>query len=101
MVFFFKQKTAYEMLRSLVGSEMCIRDSFAVAHPAYSDLRFPSDRFVCPDSDPADLCSDPGSAGPCSDPDSVGPVAVAAALPVPSDGPVHRPGCILPACFRD
>ena len=24
---FFKQKTAYEMLRSLVGSEMCIRDS--------------------------------------------------------------------------
>ena len=22
----FKQKTAYEMLRSLVGSEMCIRD---------------------------------------------------------------------------
>src|SRR5678815_5903274 len=25
-VFFFKQKTAYEMLRSLVGSEMCIRD---------------------------------------------------------------------------
>ncbi len=25
-VFFFKQKTAYELLRSLVGSEMCIRD---------------------------------------------------------------------------
>src|SRR5678815_442554 len=25
--FFFKQKTAYEMIRSLVGSEMCIRDS--------------------------------------------------------------------------
>ncbi len=24
--FFFKRKTAYEMLRSLVGSEMCIRD---------------------------------------------------------------------------
>ena len=24
---FKKQKTAYEMLRSLVGSEMCIRDS--------------------------------------------------------------------------
>ena len=24
--FFFKQKTAYEVLRSLVGSEMCIRD---------------------------------------------------------------------------
>ena len=30
-VFFFKQKTAYEMLRSLVGSEMCIRDSLADA----------------------------------------------------------------------
>eukprot|EP00658_Telonema_sp_P-2_P070133 TRINITY_DN5973_c0_g1_i1.p1 TRINITY_DN5973_c0_g1~~TRINITY_DN5973_c0_g1_i1.p1 ORF type:complete len:111 (+),score=21.34 TRINITY_DN5973_c0_g1_i1:76-408(+) len=28
--FFFKQKTAYEMLRSLVGSEMCIRDRFYV-----------------------------------------------------------------------
>src|SRR5665254_19660 len=26
MIFFFKQKTAYEMLRRLVGSEMCIRD---------------------------------------------------------------------------
>ncbi|GAB5774181.1 hypothetical protein JMUB7517_27840 [Staphylococcus aureus] len=25
---FFKQKTAYEMQRSLVGSEMCIRDRF-------------------------------------------------------------------------
>ena len=30
--FFFRQKTAYEMLRSLVGSEMCIRDS--VPHAA-------------------------------------------------------------------
>ena len=29
MFFFFKQKTAYEMLRSLVGSEMCIRDRSA------------------------------------------------------------------------
>ena len=27
-IFFFKQKTAYELLRSLVGSEMCIRDSY-------------------------------------------------------------------------
>ena len=26
--FFFKQKTAYEMQRSLVGSEMCIRDRY-------------------------------------------------------------------------
>eukprot|EP00658_Telonema_sp_P-2_P035800 TRINITY_DN25982_c0_g1_i1.p1 TRINITY_DN25982_c0_g1~~TRINITY_DN25982_c0_g1_i1.p1 ORF type:complete len:328 (-),score=71.60 TRINITY_DN25982_c0_g1_i1:259-1242(-) len=29
--FFFKQKTAYEMLRSLVGSEMCIRDRYIPA----------------------------------------------------------------------
>eukprot|EP00825_Cyclidium_porcatum_P011785 TRINITY_DN16084_c0_g1_i2.p1 TRINITY_DN16084_c0_g1~~TRINITY_DN16084_c0_g1_i2.p1 ORF type:complete len:136 (-),score=33.66 TRINITY_DN16084_c0_g1_i2:40-447(-) len=26
--FFFKQKTAYEIMPSLVGSEMCIRDSY-------------------------------------------------------------------------
>eukprot|EP00658_Telonema_sp_P-2_P043796 TRINITY_DN31693_c0_g1_i1.p1 TRINITY_DN31693_c0_g1~~TRINITY_DN31693_c0_g1_i1.p1 ORF type:complete len:116 (-),score=33.09 TRINITY_DN31693_c0_g1_i1:3-350(-) len=31
--FFFKQKTAYEMLRSLVGSEMCIRDRAGGAVP--------------------------------------------------------------------
>eukprot|EP00658_Telonema_sp_P-2_P046741 TRINITY_DN35021_c0_g1_i1.p1 TRINITY_DN35021_c0_g1~~TRINITY_DN35021_c0_g1_i1.p1 ORF type:complete len:117 (+),score=36.95 TRINITY_DN35021_c0_g1_i1:64-414(+) len=38
MFFFFKQKTAYEMLRSLVGSEMCIRDRFtnALANEEYS-----------------------------------------------------------------
>ena len=29
VIFFIKQKTAYEVLRSLVGAEMCIRDSFA------------------------------------------------------------------------
>eukprot|EP00658_Telonema_sp_P-2_P069039 TRINITY_DN58096_c0_g1_i3.p1 TRINITY_DN58096_c0_g1~~TRINITY_DN58096_c0_g1_i3.p1 ORF type:complete len:196 (+),score=41.16 TRINITY_DN58096_c0_g1_i3:57-644(+) len=34
--FFFKQKTAYEMLRSLVGSEMCIRDSLSIKPPALS-----------------------------------------------------------------
>ena len=28
LLFFFKQKTAYEIRLSLVGSEMCIRDSF-------------------------------------------------------------------------
>src|SRR5674536_395156 len=32
-LFFFKQKTAYEMLRSLVGSEMCIRDRLGGAGP--------------------------------------------------------------------
>eukprot|EP00658_Telonema_sp_P-2_P018912 TRINITY_DN17403_c0_g2_i1.p2 TRINITY_DN17403_c0_g2~~TRINITY_DN17403_c0_g2_i1.p2 ORF type:complete len:106 (-),score=56.98 TRINITY_DN17403_c0_g2_i1:133-450(-) len=42
--FFFKQKTAYEMLRSLVGSEMCIRDSGKIADPstqsAFAGIRF-------------------------------------------------------------
>ena len=28
--FFFKQKTAYEISACLVGSEMCIRDSFSI-----------------------------------------------------------------------
>ncbi|MHA6496971.1 hypothetical protein ACX3VG_08620 [Escherichia coli] len=28
----FKQKTSYEMTSSLVGSEMCIRDSFTPVH---------------------------------------------------------------------
>src|SRR5450756_3102595 len=28
--FFFKQKTAYEIMPSLVGSEMCIRDSMVM-----------------------------------------------------------------------
>ena len=32
---FFKQKTAYEILRCLVGSEMCIRDSCMVEHQTY------------------------------------------------------------------
>eukprot|EP00658_Telonema_sp_P-2_P057073 TRINITY_DN45540_c0_g1_i1.p1 TRINITY_DN45540_c0_g1~~TRINITY_DN45540_c0_g1_i1.p1 ORF type:complete len:264 (+),score=50.18 TRINITY_DN45540_c0_g1_i1:58-849(+) len=36
--FFFKQKTAYEMLRSLVGSEMCIRDSMYVMMPLETRL---------------------------------------------------------------
>ena len=35
LFFFFKQKTAYEMLRSLVGSEMCIRDSFNTAYHSF------------------------------------------------------------------
>ena len=29
MKFFFKQKTAYEIMPSLVGSEMCIRDRYS------------------------------------------------------------------------
>ena len=35
LFFFFKQKTAYEMLRSLVGSEMCIRDSVYGVNTGY------------------------------------------------------------------
>ncbi|CZR99706.1 hypothetical protein CDFC105_64555 [Clostridioides difficile] len=31
-IFFFKQKTAYEIMPSLVGSEMCIRDSNNYIH---------------------------------------------------------------------
>src|SRR5665648_322477 len=31
--FFFKQKTAYEIMPSLVGSEMCIRDRVTITHP--------------------------------------------------------------------
>ena len=42
--FFFKQKTAYEMLRSLVGSEMCIRDR---VHP-YPDAYFIMEELVTP-----------------------------------------------------
>ena len=37
--FFFKQKTAYEIMPSLVGSEMCIRDRCRDALPhAYRDF---------------------------------------------------------------
>eukprot|EP00658_Telonema_sp_P-2_P021138 TRINITY_DN18397_c0_g1_i2.p1 TRINITY_DN18397_c0_g1~~TRINITY_DN18397_c0_g1_i2.p1 ORF type:complete len:233 (+),score=76.31 TRINITY_DN18397_c0_g1_i2:47-745(+) len=36
--FFFKQKTAYEMLRSLVGSEMCIRDSLSAKNTVFACL---------------------------------------------------------------
>ena len=39
-VFFFKQKTAYEVLRSLVGSEMCIRDRLYVgSYPRVAFVR--------------------------------------------------------------
>ena len=31
--FFFKQKTAYEIMPSLVGSEMCIRDRCIIVPP--------------------------------------------------------------------
>ena len=40
VIFFVKQKTADEMLRSLVGSEMCIRDRLIILKPKgfHSDL---------------------------------------------------------------
>ena len=40
LFFFFKQKTAYEVLRSLVGSEMCIRDRYAVLQRLAEDDGF-------------------------------------------------------------
>ena len=39
-IFFFKQKTAYEIMPSLVGSEMCIRDSPEAALAGILDCRF-------------------------------------------------------------
>ena len=41
--FFFKQKTAYELLRSLVGSEMCIRDR---VYTRESDQLFKSEALI-------------------------------------------------------
>ena len=38
--FFFKQKTAYEIMPSLVGSEMCIRDSPLTVTPSRSVTNF-------------------------------------------------------------
>ena len=45
LFFFFKQKTAYDMLRSLVGAEMCIRDRgyserLSPAHLSWIDVCF-------------------------------------------------------------
>eukprot|EP00658_Telonema_sp_P-2_P053127 TRINITY_DN41555_c0_g1_i1.p1 TRINITY_DN41555_c0_g1~~TRINITY_DN41555_c0_g1_i1.p1 ORF type:complete len:114 (-),score=29.76 TRINITY_DN41555_c0_g1_i1:126-467(-) len=45
--FFFKQKTAYEMLRSLVGSEMCIRDRDHIKTNSRTDVNF-SDSLMKP-----------------------------------------------------
>ena len=41
LTFFFKQKTAYEIRLSLVGSEMCIRDRFSsmIPHPVGKHVR--------------------------------------------------------------
>ena len=55
-VFFFKQKTAYEMLRSLVGSEMCIRDSmrtWGLKFGAIDMVITPNDHYVFLEVNPA------------------------------------------------
>ena len=41
---FFKQKTAYEIRLSLVGSEMCIRDS-TICFSAYEMLKYTTEYF--------------------------------------------------------
>ena len=43
-MFLFKRKTAYEMLRSLVGSEMCIRDRVRHEHSASVNAMDPAAR---------------------------------------------------------
>eukprot|EP00658_Telonema_sp_P-2_P067275 TRINITY_DN56202_c0_g1_i1.p1 TRINITY_DN56202_c0_g1~~TRINITY_DN56202_c0_g1_i1.p1 ORF type:complete len:123 (+),score=44.21 TRINITY_DN56202_c0_g1_i1:29-397(+) len=48
LFFFFKQKTAYEMLRSLVGSEMCIRDSDELRSKLMGDIKRFEGRFERP-----------------------------------------------------
>ena len=47
-MFFVKQKTAYEVLRSLVGSEMCIRDRFSAPEPQTD----PEPEVAAPDPQP-------------------------------------------------
>eukprot|EP00825_Cyclidium_porcatum_P001324 TRINITY_DN10600_c0_g1_i1.p1 TRINITY_DN10600_c0_g1~~TRINITY_DN10600_c0_g1_i1.p1 ORF type:complete len:100 (-),score=0.09 TRINITY_DN10600_c0_g1_i1:79-378(-) len=51
LFFFFKQKTAYEIMPSLVGSEMCIRDRQVVlalvfGHESAFDKRCQCERVV-------------------------------------------------------
>src|SRR5450756_2203437 len=41
--FFFKQKTAYEIMPSLVGSEMCIRDRYILRLLRFDELTHPID----------------------------------------------------------
>ena len=47
-LFFFKQKTAYEIMPSLVGSEMCIRDSFHASPGAPSYWQTPAQTRLWP-----------------------------------------------------
>jgi len=45
-IFFFKQKTAYEIMPSLVGSEMCIRDRITAAPDIEAYLSFMLTMFM-------------------------------------------------------
>src|SRR5450756_3252080 len=64
LFFFFKQKTAYEIMPSLVGSEMCIRDSCRPGHENHDHGRVRAEPATCLlyTSDAADdlLCVDLG-----------------------------------------
>ena len=44
-IFFFKQKTAYEISACLVGSEMCIRDRYQTHCSRHSRLKFFAEAF--------------------------------------------------------
>ncbi len=45
-VFFFKQKTAYEIASCLVGSEMCIRDRTTGVSNKQGEVRFKREIFI-------------------------------------------------------
>ena len=46
LFFFFKQKTAYEIRLSLVGSEMCIRDRYSANEPVTVALTVKYDNAI-------------------------------------------------------
>src|SRR5659263_624531 len=47
LFFFFKQKTAYEIMPSLVGSEMCIRDSPDIINNGWNYLEYITHDPIC------------------------------------------------------
>mgnify|MGYP006955911886 CR=1 FL=1 len=51
LFFYLKQKTAYEVIPSLVGSEMCIRDSVKMEIRAYNNRPVSSVRIISADYD--------------------------------------------------
>eukprot|EP00831_Metopus_contortus_P082917 TRINITY_DN9075_c0_g1_i1.p2 TRINITY_DN9075_c0_g1~~TRINITY_DN9075_c0_g1_i1.p2 ORF type:complete len:120 (+),score=41.58 TRINITY_DN9075_c0_g1_i1:115-474(+) len=57
--FFFKQKTAYEMQRGLVGSEMCIRDRYQRrVHGAFASSAAASLQLQSPKGSTLSKCED-------------------------------------------